>query len=317
MQKIVVILAAISIVADGFDGQLIGFAIPSLMKEWGVTRGDFAPVVALVWSAWASGVPAQGCSPTIRAAHGCHRQRLHLQRRNLCNRLFPKSLDDCGASFHRRARDRRRPSDLDHNDGGVHARPKPNDGHHRDHRVRSSGRHARRSVCELRSARVRLARSVLDWRSDPARSQRGAVVEIAGISPLSGASSCPLARVDQASSAAWRVPSRRHGLYRQPGTGGVGGCRCPRAVRARAGTRHDRALVRVLHVLARRLQRVQLAADDVGQRGAQCGRGRLGADRLQPWRCMWRFALRGGDYTLWVSLAAGPVFARVARARSC
>ena len=46
MQKMVVILAALSIVADGFDGQLIGFAIPSLMKEWGVTRGDFAPVVA-------------------------------------------------------------------------------------------------------------------------------------------------------------------------------------------------------------------------------------------------------------------------------
>src|SRR5215212_3979570 len=46
MQKLVVILAALSIVADGFDGQLIGFAIPSIIKEWGITRGDFAPVVA-------------------------------------------------------------------------------------------------------------------------------------------------------------------------------------------------------------------------------------------------------------------------------
>ena len=46
MQKLVVILAALSIVADGFDGQLIGFAIPLITKEWGVTRGDFAPVVA-------------------------------------------------------------------------------------------------------------------------------------------------------------------------------------------------------------------------------------------------------------------------------
>src|SRR4051812_24719176 len=34
MQKLVVILAALSIVADGFDGQLIGFAIPSIIKEW-------------------------------------------------------------------------------------------------------------------------------------------------------------------------------------------------------------------------------------------------------------------------------------------
>jgi AAHS family 4-hydroxybenzoate transporter-like MFS transporter len=46
MQKWVVLLAALSIVLDGFDGQLIGFAIPMLIKEWGVTRGAFAPVVA-------------------------------------------------------------------------------------------------------------------------------------------------------------------------------------------------------------------------------------------------------------------------------
>lgn len=45
-QRIMVILAALTIVADGFDGQLIGFAIPSIIAEWGVTRGDFAPAVA-------------------------------------------------------------------------------------------------------------------------------------------------------------------------------------------------------------------------------------------------------------------------------
>jgi MFS transporter, AAHS family, 4-hydroxybenzoate transporter len=45
-QKIVVMLAALSIVMDGFDGQLIGFAIPLIIKEWGITRGAFAPVVA-------------------------------------------------------------------------------------------------------------------------------------------------------------------------------------------------------------------------------------------------------------------------------
>ena len=42
-QKLVVCLAALSIVMDGFDGQLIGFAIPSLIKEWGITRNAFAP----------------------------------------------------------------------------------------------------------------------------------------------------------------------------------------------------------------------------------------------------------------------------------
>ncbi len=46
MQKLVVLMAALSIVMDGFDGQLIGFAIPSIIKEWGITRGAFAPAVA-------------------------------------------------------------------------------------------------------------------------------------------------------------------------------------------------------------------------------------------------------------------------------
>lgn len=46
MQKIVVFMAAMAIVADGFDGQLIGFAIPSIIKEWGITRDAFAPAVA-------------------------------------------------------------------------------------------------------------------------------------------------------------------------------------------------------------------------------------------------------------------------------
>ena len=46
MQKLVVVLAALAIVMDGFDGQLIGFAIPAIMKEWGIARGAFSPAVA-------------------------------------------------------------------------------------------------------------------------------------------------------------------------------------------------------------------------------------------------------------------------------
>jgi AAHS family 4-hydroxybenzoate transporter-like MFS transporter len=46
LQKVVVLLAALSIVMDGFDGQLIGFAIPVLIKEWSITRNAFAPAVA-------------------------------------------------------------------------------------------------------------------------------------------------------------------------------------------------------------------------------------------------------------------------------
>lgn len=46
LQRIAVVLAALSIVVDGFDSQLIGFAIPVLIKEWGIARNAFAPVVA-------------------------------------------------------------------------------------------------------------------------------------------------------------------------------------------------------------------------------------------------------------------------------
>jgi AAHS family 4-hydroxybenzoate transporter-like MFS transporter len=46
MQKMVVLLASLSIVLDGFDGQLIGYAIPDLIKEWGISRSAFAPTVA-------------------------------------------------------------------------------------------------------------------------------------------------------------------------------------------------------------------------------------------------------------------------------
>src|SRR5689334_4874021 len=45
-QKLGVLLAALSIVLDGFDGQLIGYAIPVIIQEWGVSREDFALVVA-------------------------------------------------------------------------------------------------------------------------------------------------------------------------------------------------------------------------------------------------------------------------------
>jgi AAHS family 4-hydroxybenzoate transporter-like MFS transporter len=39
-------LAALSVVLDGFDSQLIGFAVPVLIKEWGITRAAFAPALA-------------------------------------------------------------------------------------------------------------------------------------------------------------------------------------------------------------------------------------------------------------------------------
>jgi AAHS family 4-hydroxybenzoate transporter-like MFS transporter len=46
-QKSLVALAALTILFDGIDNQLLGVTIPSLMREWGLARAAFAPVVSL------------------------------------------------------------------------------------------------------------------------------------------------------------------------------------------------------------------------------------------------------------------------------
>lgn len=46
-QKWLVFLTALTIIFDGFDNQLLGVALPTIMQEWGVGRGAFAPVVSL------------------------------------------------------------------------------------------------------------------------------------------------------------------------------------------------------------------------------------------------------------------------------
>jgi AAHS family 4-hydroxybenzoate transporter-like MFS transporter len=45
-QKLIYVLAALAIIVDGFDGQMIGYAIPLIMKEWGTTRAAFSIAVA-------------------------------------------------------------------------------------------------------------------------------------------------------------------------------------------------------------------------------------------------------------------------------
>ena len=46
-QRVVVLLAALAIVFDGLDNQLLGVAVPAMMREWnGQPRGAFAPILA-------------------------------------------------------------------------------------------------------------------------------------------------------------------------------------------------------------------------------------------------------------------------------
>ena len=46
LQRWTYVLASLAIIIDGFDGQMIGYAIPQIMNEWGTTRAAFAMAVA-------------------------------------------------------------------------------------------------------------------------------------------------------------------------------------------------------------------------------------------------------------------------------
>ncbi len=59
-QKAITLLAALAVIFDGFDIQILGFAIPSIMREWHVARATFAPVAALGLAGMACGSPFAG-----------------------------------------------------------------------------------------------------------------------------------------------------------------------------------------------------------------------------------------------------------------
>jgi len=59
-QKLLTVLAALAIIFDGFDIQILGFAIPSLTREWHVARTAFGPVLAVGLAGMAVGGPLAG-----------------------------------------------------------------------------------------------------------------------------------------------------------------------------------------------------------------------------------------------------------------
>ncbi len=59
-QKALTALAALAVIFDGFDIQILGFAVPSLMSEWHVARAAFAPILALGLVGMASASPFAG-----------------------------------------------------------------------------------------------------------------------------------------------------------------------------------------------------------------------------------------------------------------
>src|SRR5581483_1885072 len=59
-QKLLTALVALAVIFDGFDIQILGFAIPSLMQEWGAARSEFGPVLAIGLAGMAIGGPLAG-----------------------------------------------------------------------------------------------------------------------------------------------------------------------------------------------------------------------------------------------------------------
>src|SRR2546422_11549488 len=46
-QKLLILGTALTIILDGIDNQLLGNAVPALMKDWSLPRGAFTMVLAL------------------------------------------------------------------------------------------------------------------------------------------------------------------------------------------------------------------------------------------------------------------------------
>src|SRR3954469_16764475 len=67
VQKMAVFLAALSIVLDGFDSQLIGFAIPVMIKEWGSRGANSPPPLPPASSVWVLEACWPAISPTASA----------------------------------------------------------------------------------------------------------------------------------------------------------------------------------------------------------------------------------------------------------
>jgi MFS transporter, AAHS family, 4-hydroxybenzoate transporter len=59
-QKLTTLLAALAIIFDGFDLQILGFAMPSIMREWHLARAAFAPIAALGLVGMGLGSPLAG-----------------------------------------------------------------------------------------------------------------------------------------------------------------------------------------------------------------------------------------------------------------
>jgi AAHS family 4-hydroxybenzoate transporter-like MFS transporter len=59
-QKLLTALIALAVVFDGFDIQILGFAIPALVRDWHIARNEFGPILAVGLVGMVLGGPLAG-----------------------------------------------------------------------------------------------------------------------------------------------------------------------------------------------------------------------------------------------------------------
>lgn len=60
LQRNVLSLAALAVILDGFDNQLLGFIVPALIRDWGLDRTAFVPLIAASLIAMSVGTAMAG-----------------------------------------------------------------------------------------------------------------------------------------------------------------------------------------------------------------------------------------------------------------
>ena len=299
-QKWLVALVALTIVFDGIDNQLLGIVIPTVMREWGVPRSDFALGGLAGLRRHDDGRRGRGAGRrSVRPADGAAGQHGRLRRDDAGGRRWPTAPTTLGVLrlLAGIGLGGAMPNAAALAAEYVPRQPAADRRDHRD-RLRAARRHARRAA--RASARCRC----VGWRT---------LFVLGGVVPIVAAV-----------ALRWVLPESPRFLARRPERWGelvtvmrrMGhpvaadshfvdssdrsvGTRVHRvAVRARVPPRHHRALGRVLLVPAGRLPGLQLADVAAHRRGLRPRHRQHRHHRVQPRRRRGRAAWRDGDRPL-------------------
>ncbi len=70
LQKRAIALCLALAILDGMDAQLIGFAIPALSEDWGLSKASFGLLLRSAAARWSSAACCSAPSPTAGAGAG-------------------------------------------------------------------------------------------------------------------------------------------------------------------------------------------------------------------------------------------------------